>query len=266
MPQVFTNGAACKLGAVISTTGAIATLTLEASKASLFPAPAVGDWFVLTLIKADYSAFECVRCTARSGAVVTVGTRAYDGTTANTWSTADLVICSPNAGAFSDLRADMVALQASMTGVTGNISSLQSSVASIQSTKPNMAIGTKTLFYQAAAPTGWTLDTAINDRLLRVSNTAGAVTGGSWTISGFQADGTALTEAQMPSHTHQYSDVGRVAFTFGSTSGPDFNSTAGSTTATTQATGGGQPHTHSVSNNGSWRPAYADVIICTRAA
>lgn len=265
MPQVFTNGAACKLGAVISTTGAIATLTLEASKASLFPAPAVGDWFVLTLIKADYSAFECIRCTARSGAVVTVGTRAFDGTTANTWSTADLVICSPNAGAFSDLRADMVALQASMTGVTGNISSLQSSVASIQSTKPNMAIGTKTLFYQAAAPTGWTLDTAINDRLLRVSNTAGAGTGGSWTITGLASLGHALTVDQIPSHTHTDNYMLSTTSYFSGNSFQGYPIGPAGTT-TTGATGGGQAHSHGVTHDGSWRPAYADVIICTRAA
>lgn len=261
MPQVFTNGAACKLGAVISTTGAIATLTLEASKASLFPVPTAGDWFVLTLIKADYSAFECIRCTGRSGAVVTVGTRAYDGTTANTWSTADLVICSPNAGAFSDLRADMVALQASMTGVTGNITSLQSSVASIQSAKPNMAIGTKTLFYQAAAPTGWTLDTAINDRLLRVSNTAGAATGGSWTITGLASLGHALTVDQIPSHTHAGVQT-PAGNGFGPPGGGNNLGLAGSTSAT----GGGQAHSHGVTHDGSWRPAYADVIICTRAA
>jgi len=72
--------------------------------------------------------------------------------------------------------------------------------------------GTKMLFQQAAAPTGWTIDTTHNNKALRIVN--GTVTpssGGSVafttafassrTVSG-SVGGTSLTEAQLPSHDH----------------------------------------------------------------
>lgn len=267
--QIFTNGASCKLGAAIVTTSAISSITLAVGFGSLFPSPTGGNWFVLTIIKADYSAIECFRCSARSGDVVTVETRAYDGTTANTFSTDDICVCSPNAGAFADFRADINALDTRLDIAETDIDALEVSVAALQTTmaqRPRMDVGTRTVFHQAAAPTGWTLDATVNDRVLRVSGTAGGGSGGSWTISGFEADGVALTVPQLPPHSHTFTDVGRVAFAFGSTSGPDFNSTTAGTTATTNDTGGGEEHGHPVSNDGSWRPAYTDVIVCTRAS
>lgn len=71
--------------------------------------------------------------------------------------------------------------------------------------------GTKMLFQQTAAPTGWTKDTANDNKALRVvSGTAG--TGGSvafTTAFGSQNVGdTTLTEAQIPSHTHTFSGSG----------------------------------------------------------
>jgi hypothetical protein len=68
--------------------------------------------------------------------------------------------------------------------------------------------GTKMLFQQTSAPTGWTKDTTHDNKALRiVSGTAGS--GGSvnfTTAFGSQNVGaTALTEAQLPSHTHSFS-------------------------------------------------------------
>jgi len=72
--------------------------------------------------------------------------------------------------------------------------------------------GTKMLFQQAAAPTGWTIDTTHDNKALRIVN--GTVTpssGGSVAfttafatsraVSG-SVGGTSLTEAQLPSHDH----------------------------------------------------------------
>ncbi|HEX2795702.1 MAG TPA: hypothetical protein VHN38_01345, partial [Immundisolibacter sp.] len=64
--------------------------------------------------------------------------------------------------------------------------------------------GTKMVFAQAAAPTGWTQDASVNDRVLRVVSGAGAGVGGSWTISGLTVGGTALTINEMPLHGHPY--------------------------------------------------------------
>lgn len=75
--------------------------------------------------------------------------------------------------------------------------------------------GTKMLFRQSNAPTGWTKDTAHNDKALRVVS-GSARSGGSYgfssrfgrgivsvasTISG-NTGGHAITEAQMPYHNH----------------------------------------------------------------
>ena len=75
--------------------------------------------------------------------------------------------------------------------------------------------GTRMLFQQSAAPTGWTKDTSQNNKALRV--TSGNVTTGgnlSFTaafssrgISGSVANHT-LTTAQMPAHSHGFSDPG----------------------------------------------------------
>lgn len=127
--QIFTNGASCKLGAAIVVTTPIASLSLEAGQGAEFPAPTGGDWFVLAVWKADKSAFELFKCTGRTGDVVTVDTRAYDGSTANTFATTDLVLCVANAGAFSDM-------QAALATVEGDIATLQSDVTALELAVP----------------------------------------------------------------------------------------------------------------------------------
>ena len=75
--------------------------------------------------------------------------------------------------------------------------------------------GTKMLFQQAAAPTGWTKDTTHNNKALRVvTGTPGS--GGSRTFSDvFQnatvtgtVGNTTLTLDQIPTHTHGITDPG----------------------------------------------------------
>jgi hypothetical protein len=82
------------------------------------------------------------------------------------------------------------------------------------------AAGTVLLFYQAAAPTGWTQVTTQNDKALRVVSGTGGGTGGTTaftsvftsrtpagTVSG-TVGGTTLTAAQsgVPAHTHAVTD------------------------------------------------------------
>lgn len=123
--------------------------------------------------------------------------------------------------------------------------------------------GTKSIFFQAAAPTGWTLDATQNDKVLRVNNTAGGGTGGTWTISGISVDGHALTIAEMPAHTHdlQYQEASRDT---GSAKIARLDQTGN--IAVTESTGGGSPHTHGLTIGSAWRPAYIDVIVCTKDA
>jgi hypothetical protein len=74
---------------------------------------------------------------------------------------------------------------------------------------PGLPSGTRLLFQQTAAPTGWTKVTTFNDVALRVVSGA-ASSGGSVAFStafvnqsvGGSVGNTTLTTSQMPSHTH----------------------------------------------------------------
>lgn len=141
--------------------------------------------------------------------------------------------------------------------------------------------GTKMVFRQASAPTGWTQDTTLNDRVLRLVSGAGGGTGGSWTISGLTVAGHALTTNELPAHTHwtvgdrSYSSSGGISA--GNTNaiakwgsddvgaGEDQYTlqpaTGAADRAATSSVGSGQSHSHGISSNASWRPLYTDVIV-----
>lgn len=108
--------------------------------------------------------------------------------------------------------------------------------------------GTRMAFQQTAAPTGWTKDTtaAINDAAIRL--TTGSVgTGGDVGFETAFADqntgATTLTIAQIPSHTHTKttsqagSATTKVQIGGAATTNDNF---------TTNATGGGGSHLHSI--------------------
>lgn len=144
---------------------------------------------------------------------------------------------------------------------------------------------TRMLFFQAAAPTGWTQYTLVNDRALRVVSGTGAGTGGTTAYSTyfagtFNVGSTAITSAQMPSHTHDVVDPGHLHvisslfasnFNFSGSGGSVTswdpattpNATKNTDSATTgitiAATGGGEGHVHTIPSL-----QYADVIICTK--
>lgn len=142
-------------------------------------------------------------------------------------------------------------------------------------TSPEQAAGpipatTKMVFVQAAAPSGWTgLDDA-SDRVLSVVTTTsatGGATGGSWTISGLSASvtvgSTTLSTSQIPSHNHSYERAENSA-----KSGNNNDVFADNNSTSTGNAGGGGSHSHSgsasLSSTGAWRPAYQNVIVCTK--
>jgi hypothetical protein len=140
--------------------------------------------------------------------------------------------------------------------------------------------GSKMLFIQDTVPTGWTLDVSANDKVIRVVDVeaSGGVTGGSWTISGFQADDHALIEDEMPAHRHHSIGEVTAGWPFGNTGednmgsnggidydNPFYNtSTTGGGAAADDSPGPGLPHDHTVSNDGVWRPSYINAIICIK--
>lgn len=151
---------------------------------------------------------------------------------------------------------------------------------------PLMAAGTRVLFAQAAAPSGWTQDVtdAADNRMLRVVKTAGAGVGGSH---------SPILNNVVPSHTHGFT-TGNVSADHGhgvGDPGHDHGVRGGQpglgggtyvgdaqygfySRTSSSATGiwlGGisANHTHSGStDNGSsqtnWTPRYADLIICSK--
>ncbi|GEB79212.1 hypothetical protein DDE01_06270 [Desulfovibrio desulfuricans] len=134
--------------------------------------------------------------------------------------------------------------------------------------------GTRLLFQQSTAPTGWTKDVTLNDRALRVVSGAvgsGGATGFSAVFSRTTVDSTTLVASQMPSHEHGILVSGT---DFGGTREPNKGvywssssdipvySTAfvRKATRTTDAAGGNGSHSHGL----DLRLAYVDVIIARK--
>lgn len=121
--------------------------------------------------------------------------------------------------------------------------------------------GTKMLFAQSSAPTGWTFVSENNDRVLINQSTVGngGTTGGSWTISGISVDGHTLTTAEMPSHAHT---LERSSAAVGS--GSVYDQVRSGSNLSTSSTGGGGSHNHNLTIGSSWRPEWLGVISCTK--
>ena len=139
--------------------------------------------------------------------------------------------------------------------------------------------GTKLLFHQAAAPTGWTKQTTVNDAALRVvSGTTGGGTGGSVAFSTLFAAGktvtlsgnvgeTTLTVAQLASHTHKMRINESSGTTGTSAHAPDGLTSLEKFTYPTYSTGSSASHTHTLSGKATiaLNVKYTDVIICAKA-
>ena len=127
------------------------------------------------------------------------------------------------------------------------------------------------LFYQAAAPTGWTIVTTQNNKALRVVSSSGGVAGGTTafstvfanqtpTISGAIAS-TILDLTMIPSHRHTTS-------TGAASSGYATGCNARDAGSNTGFAGGGLGHTHA---NGTLAAStitldvqYIDIIMCSK--
>ncbi len=104
MSVLFANNATSLLA---STFGSGATtLTINGADASKFPTPTGGDWFPVTILDSGGNV-EILRCTARSGANLTV-TRAQEGTSAQNFSIGARVDCRLTAGALTAIIALIV--------------------------------------------------------------------------------------------------------------------------------------------------------------
>ena len=120
--------------------------------------------------------------------------------------------------------------------------------------------GTKMLFAQASAPTGWTKDTTHNDKSLRVVSGTGGGSGGVQafsTVFGRTAvDWSSLSIEQMAAHSHSYktSNGGSAG------SGSGIAGSSSSLSINTGSQGSGAAHSHGL----DLRVQYVDVIICSK--
>ena len=97
MILIFANNAATTLLNPITVTTPT-TCTLAAGTGSLFPSPAFGQYFILTLTNPTSGANEVVWVTARSGDTLTIAVRGAEGTSPTTWIAGTAASCFPTAG------------------------------------------------------------------------------------------------------------------------------------------------------------------------
>jgi hypothetical protein len=112
-----------------------------------------------------------------------------------------------------------------------------------------MSSGTEILMGTYPFPTGWTISSSYDDRMVMLTNTTGEIgnTGGSWTITGIDSQGA---------HNHG-----------GSTGTPSATVRVGGSDIYTR--GGSQTHSHSIETqglhqhtfDGNWRPAYVKFAV-----
>jgi len=284
---LFTNNAATTLASSI--TNVATTLTVASGTGALFPSPTGSNYSYVTLINAAGTVLEIVKLTARSTDTLTI-TRAQEGTTASAFSTGDKVELRVTAAGMTD-TFNNGGVQSIVAGTGISVSSATGNVTVTSTVTSPIPSGSVMLFYQSAAPTGWTQVTSLNDYDLRLVSGAGGTTGGttayssvftnqtptiSVNVSGLSAGATTLSTAQMPSHNHYAGNSTNMAGLFGClTYGTNRAGAAAGCGSNlypyTNSQGGGSSHTHSISGSATGSSTavtlnvqYANIIICSK--
>jgi len=187
MGIAFSNNGSTTLNGGIndSTTSVVVTATAS------FPTVGGGDYFYATLIKQDGTR-EIVKCTSLSSQTYTV-VRGADGSTPAAFSSGDRF----------QLRCPSIVLEEFRDDIATNATDLAGTTNAGTVPAPS---GTNMFFYQAAAPTNWTIYTTVEDCLLSVKGGSnayniaggtGAEAGAAWGTFGAHVHG-------MNSHTHGF--------------------------------------------------------------
>jgi len=107
MAVLLKNNATSRLASSIS--AAETSLAVTSGDGSKFPSPTAGQWFPLAVIKAS-GVLEIMRCTARSGDVLTVE-RGQEGTAAQAFTAGDRVELRLTKGVFDEINQRLVEMQ-----------------------------------------------------------------------------------------------------------------------------------------------------------
>lgn len=131
--------------------------------------------------------------------------------------------------------------------------------------------GSKVWFWQATAPTGWTIDSSAADAVLAVKGglssygVDGGLQAGTWSQLNHThlTSDHVLTEAEIPSHSHWHNISSVGGYLTMHTGG-----SASHSGGYTSPAGGGAAHNHGATGNGApantWRPLAQVGIICTK--
>lgn len=123
--------------------------------------------------------------------------------------------------------------------------------------------GTLQVFYQTAAPTGWTKGTSHDNKALRlVSGTASS--GGTNTFTGTftnrSVDNFSLTKSTIPSHNHNFTWKTSKTFGTATNSAMGTNNTDSFQNQNIGGAGSGGGHSHGI----DFSVKYVDVIIASK--
>jgi len=274
--QLFTNNSSSLLAVSISTTDT--AIQVASGFGAVFPTPTGGDWFMLSL-EDNNANTEITKCTSRAGDVMTV-VRAQEGTLAQAFNnTVTRVELRPTAGGMQRM------LQRSGDTLGGDLELGGFAISGPGSIGPDVSISKSAVFSVGmimmwsgsigTIPLGWALCNGSNgtpdlrDRFVvgagsswAPGDTGGAASELFTTIAGGAhtpvAQGTTLSVAQMPAHSHSVyawnttgsNDNGNSLANAGSAFDGDtghpngYLANNGSGTPLVQATGGGGAHTH----------------------
>lgn len=190
-----------------------------------------------------------------------------DGASASSWGTNNVTVArngSTIEGAAADFTLDVDDGWAEFVydGVTWQVRT------DFASGGGGFAAGTKMVFYQSAAPTGWTKDTTAGLDIagLRLVTTTAWAAGATGTADPFAAhthttSATALSIAQLAAHDHTVDMNGHSA-----SAGNNVEQTRSETfakTKTTNQTGSGSTHTHGATG-GNTAPKFVNVILASK--
>lgn len=268
--QLFSNGASAKLAVTINNTDT--SVQVQAGYGALYPSPTGGDWFMVTLEDSNAN-IEVVKCTARTGDLLTV-VRGQEGTSAQSFTnTVTRVECRNTRGSMERL------LQRSGDTLGGNLGLGGFELTGPGSVGTGVDIPAESVFPVGmivmwsgsigSIPAGWALCDGTGGTpdlrskfvlgagsIYSVGQTGGSATSASVTAAsgahshGGVTGGHALTESEMPSHTHNVGYRGSNASSTGSDT--DFVTPQGDPRldgqVATAATGGGAAHTHTIAS------------------
>lgn len=138
---------------------------------------------------------------------------ATDASNRISWSKIKTSLFDPLKSAIETMNTNIASAvstaDTAVTTLSAEVTALATNIANITTTL-NAPTGTAKLFQQTTPPTGWTKFTGFDDYALRL--TTGTIsTGGSTAFTSVFANRT-ITTANLPSHTHSFSDSGSVNF------------------------------------------------------